>query len=474
MTSPMAEHAPDLEDVFGPHHKIVITYPSSRPMETAEINDYHKPHFFEPKDIATRHNPTELTDYTTLTRYRPHLSTRLGALYSLHKAAADSPIPDESELEHEPLLDRINRLSSVPGWTSLHVLTYLTPEGRSKMAVYRQTTVGDNTFTQLYAGSFALEDAEWPQRSNLYDLIFRRYDRAEIAFQLQLQREGWENFDPARGKWKPLPSHPRFHVVLSSLPSASTETGDCCPICSGEYGEGEQAPVALPCHHRHLACLGCLDQWCRNGGDPKCPHCRTPIFDLEQRINLRLGQDSHGNFVPDRTLAASENFDRSCADLDQFMAPNQGSRPLKVNVSHMTAILNYFLGKEKEIPQECVPKRFNPVYSPETKLLAEVLHSLSDKIDGETTDTKMFIDLFARAMIRRTQHEYYASGTQPREDQPINPATILTLRSDSMYFTEKLITRIVSFAAMRQHEGGEEFLHMHKGKMYYNPMLSPD
>lgn len=96
---------------------------------------------------------------------------------------------------------------------------------------------------------------------------------------------------------------------------------DECPICSGSYifdSADSHRPVRLrPCGH--VFGYDCIQTWCNTEviehgtlKTPQCP-CRCDIFDA-RTMKLRERKGTYRN-LPNFT--AYENFEVSCADLDQ-------------------------------------------------------------------------------------------------------------------------------------------------------------
>jgi len=122
--------------------------------------------------------------------------------------------------------------------------------------------------------------------------------------------------DTKAGQWKAQRPF-RFDCALTPVsPAAASDVEDGCTIC------GDTPPtdmVSLVCG-QHRFCRHCVTEWFNANGlaDAHCPLCRHKAVANPESVRELI----FGVFHADPRYNASENFERSCAILDEQLADN--------------------------------------------------------------------------------------------------------------------------------------------------------
>ncbi|KAF7188477.1 hypothetical protein HII31_10139 [Pseudocercospora fuligena] len=112
-------------------------------------------------------------------------------------------------------------------------------------------------------------------------------------------------------------------VATSKLPADAY-----CNICSDDFGP-EKVAVKLPCNPQHTICRPCVYNSIveRSPTEAFCPYCRSPYFTENEITDLTYSL-YNGTFYNHRDFTPAENFQRSCSDLDKYLATHPGDSDL--------------------------------------------------------------------------------------------------------------------------------------------------
>jgi len=252
-----------------------------------------------------------------------------------------------------------------------------------------------------------------------------------------------------------------------------------CPICTGTLGEADVPdPVALPCSIKHVICKGCILSWIDSQGPDKasCPRCRERVFDNQQEIDdLKFGL-INGVYELDERYTAYENFERSCADLDQELAEGDMSW-FTVTADLFIRVWDILLdGVLLEEYNGSTAEYLNPALSEEWDLADDEFRLQAFKFDGVGVCTRRFFEEMVERVygafvgeFRKNGMHGYISGdeTDQLARDPAN-AECLNIRPGFKECFKRQLNRTLRFLQLRKC-GCTPGLHKHGLRDYYDP-----
>ncbi|KAK1264841.1 RING-H2 finger protein ATL72 [Acorus gramineus] len=79
-------------------------------------------------------------------------------------------------------------------------------------------------------------------------------------------------------------------IPVAVYGAAGLMMGTECPICLGEFHEGEKLRVLPECNHGFH--VGCIDEWL--AGRSSCPMCRHSVLEVKGSPPAKLARSSRG------------------------------------------------------------------------------------------------------------------------------------------------------------------------------------
>jgi hypothetical protein len=317
---------------------------------------------------------------------------------------------------------------------------------------------------------------------NLIDLIHRLTNMAYIRVQTKLALNGMrEKVEP---QW--LPSRqPNYQQVLSPMmvegevPTDGEEND--CRICweSLESGEVVQVPCAGPVKHRYH--MSCLIKVCEAEGPEKssCPLCRQKLIDQEADINyLKYGCIGKEYAVNSR-YSEWENFERSCADVDKYLAENI-EEVITVSSVLIKAVFSKMVEGALKEPEVSTAFNLQLVRGAEFKYLEQAVITTAKAMDGMQVQTRTLFNAIMSDLLNSATAAFKTGGLVPTLDHhelaewaSAKRTVTVLLRPGYYPFAEKLVSRTVEFVRLRRcnctYGGFGKGFHNHGGRAYYNP-----
>ncbi|KAK4543299.1 hypothetical protein LTR36_005658 [Oleoguttula mirabilis] len=490
---------------FEPHHTTTIVYPECSLLEPSEIL------CLDPMsacgDTELRYAPLPLIRDEAVTHHADRENeaevsffsrTRAQALASEHALPRSNPFASP----YERLVQDMDIAERFMGITTLSMLRFRKQGqdgnfGPVMVRVARQTSFRRYGMSPLlvpreeYIFSLAElypDDCDLPLLKTgwfhyLGVLPLRGGDRAYRHVRLHLAMAGEEDEHAAKHHFKPARRENFGRLLDSKLTAINPadlvgEDKQCC-VCSGTLGEEDaQDPVALPC--KHVICKSCLVTWVDSRGtDVACPLCRERIFTQQREVDdLRFGL-VNGVYEYDERYRDVENFERSCADLDQELAEGKQHR-ITLHADRLVRILDTLLNglwlENEDEYQHGSPENFQPMQFPEWATADDVLRHTLFSLDGDvTTPAALFQVLLERVYIGFC-FEFCKAGL----DQWISPSERKVLETNAVRaecldirpgFKEefrRMVNRMLRFYDLRRCSCSPG-LHDHGRRTFYNP-----
>lgn len=199
----------------------------------------------------------------------------------------------------------------------LKVSEFARAHGQKPMKVSKSYMFPLTAFEQLR------DDAWQPPWWHLVsDTIYRRTDSAARFVARQL--DAFDVDDDRAGAFKSFEPFLSFDFAMQPAKTPAVGAADCdvdCAICREEAAEAV-VPLICKFHRYHRECL---TEWFQSRGPEKadCPVCRRKCIDESVARSMTFGL-TDGEYHPDPRFDAYENWERSCADLDERVASNIG------------------------------------------------------------------------------------------------------------------------------------------------------
>lgn len=317
-------------------------------------------------------------------------------------------------------------------------------------------------------GRSTTREAKW--LTNVKDSLWRRTDTAVLQ---ALEFMEVMHVEEDQVEWK-HPRYPDYATALepnvvspASLP-AGRET--ICRICWCELAQPGQECVALPCkrHHFHRECISRVME-ASGISKSSSPLCKALIFPAGTKGLEFLKYGTQGkDYITDPRYNQFENFERSCADIDQSPASECHER-VRVSKALITAILELLIDGAKLEPESFAN-------TPEMDFLKQAVKSAGKEMDGKTTKVRhVYLAIFSHLRMHMAT-AFKAGGMLPT----LTNSEIKRLKTDSFVaetsirpdfdeVTSRMTSRLSQFLRLRRcrHRNG---LHAHgKFRFYYNP-----
>ncbi|KXT05768.1 hypothetical protein AC578_1020 [Pseudocercospora eumusae] len=348
-------------NIFQPFHQVSVEFPCLRLWQHGDFITLH--HGVAPLNASNRFDPCApliLDDAVTAhAGRRDKASNALTSQYSIKDEIAamyegQTFIPwNAPQLVWASLVHNLRLARSRPGSTSMQILHTCDeddPAGMLGGVLLGLTIKWYNPGEEFRIGYyFPLE--EWlskiaeseigqPWWRDYIDAVMGYSNRAVIHRRIELSHAPWEEGlymeertvpNIEKGLFKTGRNFDYRAVMDRKLRTVATSklSADAyCNICSDDFGP-EKVAVKLPCNDQHIICRPCVYNSIleRSPIEACCPYCRSPYFTANEITDLTYGL-YNGIFYNHRDFTPAENFQRSCSDLDKYLATYSGDPDL--------------------------------------------------------------------------------------------------------------------------------------------------
>ncbi|EME80688.1 uncharacterized protein MYCFIDRAFT_177623 [Pseudocercospora fijiensis CIRAD86] len=406
-------------------------------------------------------------------------------------------MPDTSTATPMRLVQDMALITQWAGWSYIFITTYRATNGERKIGITCDTRIcmrhgaGKDMkhHYQFELEAFLLIFGQPDQRklspvwiNDILDMLRRESDFAVVCYEMHRRATGQLQEDIP---WKPRRSLERWSIMLPGVVTAARPTaGDAtCPICFEDYDSLFRRPVSLPCSPIHAMCFDCVVSHCQSQGeDASCPHCRTAILaDPKWFKYLRHGLNQNGDFFPDPRFTYWENWERSCADLDELMAEDDDTL-ITVHPQRALQVLSLLLCKARSERFASTPRGLSPADFPEMDLVEQTIRNgiifMRRKVLRVSTIsaylmrqvTGKLLDAFLESEV----HTLYSDDNLTSMIlEPRDWDIFLEQRPGFYRFVERMISRTLRFMYMRSCNCGNPELHSHGWRMFYDEKAIP-
>ncbi|KXT08914.1 hypothetical protein AC579_2062 [Pseudocercospora musae] len=348
-------------NIFEPFHQVSVEYPclglwqdgdfitlnhAEAPLNASDRFDPYAPLIID--DAVTAHAGRRDEASNALTSYYS-IKNDIAAIYEGQKfISRDSPQPLWASLGHNLRLAR-----SRAGSTSIKILhTCNEDDPAAKIQGVRlQLNIDWPRSGEEFSIKYFFSYDEWTSqvlkseegqlwRRDYVDAAIGDSNRAVVHRRIELFYAPWEeglsreerevpNYEKRLFKtgrnfdYKAVLDRKLRTVATSKLPADAY-----CNICSDDFGP-QKAAVKLPCNDQHIICRPCVYNSIleRSPTEAFCPYCRSPYFTENEITDLTYSLHN-GTFYNHKDFTPAENFQRSCSDLDKFLATHLGDPDL--------------------------------------------------------------------------------------------------------------------------------------------------
>lgn len=474
-----------------PHHRVDITYPSLNTLQWKE-----RPLLHSPFDAAERYQPLPLINDSEIQRNTGRDLKDQSPFFSLCRASLERPA--EGVVLCGEICKDIRELSFYVGVTRLNVLIYNTVDATRPMiricsgTTFRQVdgakSDGRRDYNLPLQEFLALQDkSRWYQ--DILHLIEMRDDRAARHVQTRLQeyvesREPdfvTELYDKFATSFKPKrqPYYDTYLYKDSLLASAKARSSSlfkpkkACMLCGKSLNASTHIGIVFPCNPEHVAGRSCVRALCHSSlpEGVKCPQCAICLFNEKALDHLRFGV-LDGKFEDDPRFTEYENFEKSCADLDQELPSKIRDKPSFVVTVDPQLFMAIWYRMIFYGSLEMSLLHVEAINAPEFKIIEETIDKHIYRLDGAQASLRTLDWWLGLAIFQAFDGPFRAAGL----DRYINRYFPLSAREEEFFrpgfqrFCERALNRTLRFLEMRTCEcKDEKRLHAHGGRQYYNP-----
>lgn len=407
---------------FEPHHTTQISYPDLTLLKHDEIG--YSLWDLDDDEVITRerYEPLPLIADPAVQAHAGRENEEETSFFTRAKARLAWPHaqifqPSSMNSDFERLLQDMRAVEQYVGTTELSMLTRImlhhsgnTVNTSTEVARIKRVTefwqVGGTTYENTDMYEFALsrlhDDLPLPHGAawflHLSQLVMRRGDRSYRHVRLRLKNQEDVDYRTAT-KFKPKRQGNASELLDSKLTPVDPRTLDKddkqCVVCANTLGEKDAPdPVTTPCDGKHcFMCKQCIIAWVDSTAPEKektCPRCRRLLIGCKEFEDFRFGL-VNGEYEYDKRFTPWENFERSCADLDQELANNKDD--------HFTPTANLFVqiwdivqdGARLESDDGMSPSNLLPTAFEEWEIADAVIRQQVFMCNGHSTYTKHFV-----------------------------------------------------------------------------------
>ncbi|KAK5123000.1 hypothetical protein LTR85_003566 [Meristemomyces frigidus] len=455
-------------DYRAPHHLTSLEYPS---LDLLVENSEH-PYFLPPLYDDRMYLPTDLIPNARVAANTSRSNESESSFFTFERANAGNSNPTPALMsDNRPAVMRLIHDTRVfqhtIGKTQIFFVTFAAASGD-------HTRFYDFLVTDLFKAARTPNAPMFV--SSMVMLVERQNMRAITHVSLQLELQGFDDdlhqygFKPARQ----IEYAPLLRALLKPVKVQDLDVDDqACSICRDPYETTThghyESPVTLPCGH----IIGeiCVSKWYNGNGEMRFPAdlsrplCRQCPFSTNILKALEFGL-TNGVYLEDARYTAYENFERSCADLDDAAYDNDDQTEFTPRPAVTKQAMHFLLEGAKLEEESSTPYCLQPARFPETQKSMRRVDLISPDDPGAVA-VNVFVNISTGLLLVRLLKDITTPETVPFLGPPDGLMSQSVMRPGLGPFLHRLLSRAARFQRKRPCNCSAGF-HKHSLRTYYN------